>query len=208
MARDAHDLSAIFDEHVADEFVAKDVAATMATMSAAPYVNHVPTMMGGVGADEVAAFYGEHFIGHWPADTAIIPVCRTVGADRVVDEMIMSFTHDIAMPTFLPGVAPTGRPVMLPVVVVMGFEVDSEPPKVAYERIYWDQACLLAQVGLLPAFPEVPLPVTGVAQARKLLDKDLPSNTLLKLNNQGPRRRLTQLSKPPNEPRKQASRTT
>ncbi len=182
MSSSAHDLSAIFDKHVADEFVAKDVAATMATMTAEPFVNHVPTMMGGVGAEQVADFYGKYFIGHWPADTRIIPVCRTVGADRVVDEMIMSFTHDIPMPTFLPGVAPTGRAVMLPVVVVMGFEGD----KVAYERIYWDQACLLVQVGLLPEFPETQLPVTGSAQARKVLEKDLPANTLLKADQPGP----------------------
>jgi len=183
MNNPAHDLSAIFDEHVADEFVAKDVAATMATMTVEPFVNHVPTMMGGVGAEEVANFYGNYFIENWPADTVIIPVCCTVGADRVVDEMIMSFTHDIPMPTFLPGVAPTGRSVMLPVVVVMGFEADSETPKVAYERIYWDQASLLVQVGLID---ETSLPVTGVAQARKVLDKDLPSNTLLKADQPRP----------------------
>ncbi|UXA05214.1 nuclear transport factor 2 family protein [Mycobacterium sp. SMC-2] len=168
MAEIAGDLSAIFDAHVAHEFVAKDVAATMATMTADPFVNHVPTMMGGVGGREVAEFYDRYFIGHWPADTAIIPVCRTVGADRVVDEMIMSFTHDIPMPTFLPGVPPTGRAVLLPVVVVMGFDMGSETPKVAYERIYWDQACLLVQVGLLD---QAPLPVTGVAQARKVMDQ-------------------------------------
>ncbi len=133
MIESGRDLSAIFDAHVAHEFVGKDVAATMATMTADPFVNHVPTMMGGVGAREVAEFYDRYFIGHWPADTTIIPVCRTVGADRVVDEMIMSFTHDIPMPTFLPGVPPTGRAVRLPVVVVMGFEADSGAPKVAYE---------------------------------------------------------------------------
>jgi carboxymethylenebutenolidase len=78
MSNSAYDLSAIFDEHLADEFVAKDVAATMATMTAEPFVNHVPTTMGGVGTDQVADFYAEYFIGHWPADTAIIPVCRPV----------------------------------------------------------------------------------------------------------------------------------
>jgi carboxymethylenebutenolidase len=129
-------------------------------------------MAGGVGADAVADFYVNYFVGHWPADTAIIPVCRTVGADRVVDEMVMSFTHDIPMPAFLPGVAPTGRAVLLPVVVVMGFDGD----KVAYERIYWDQASALVQIGLLD---ETLLPVTGAAQAHKVLDKDLPANTLL-----------------------------
>jgi carboxymethylenebutenolidase len=172
MSQAAYDLSAIFDEHVAGEFVAKDLNATMATMTAEPFVNHVPTMMGGVGGAQVADFYGKYFIGHWPDDTTIIPVCRTVGTDRVVDEMIMSFTHDIPMDTFLPGIAPTGRPVRLPVVVVMGFEDD----KVAFERIYWDQASLLVQVGLLD---ENRLPVTGAAQAQKVLDKDVPANHLL-----------------------------
>ena len=167
-----YDLGAIFDEHVADEFVAKDVAATMATMIAEPFVNHVPTMMGGLGGRAVADFYRRYFVGHWPADTEIIPVSRTVGTDKVVDEMIMSFTHDVAMETFLPGVAPTGRPVRLPVVVVMGFEAG----KVAFERIYWDQASLLVQVGLLD---ETTLPVTGAAQAEKVLDKDVPANHLL-----------------------------
>ena len=98
----------------------------------------------------------------------------------------MSFTHDIPMPTFLPGVAPTGRAVELPVVVVTGFDAQSETPKVAYERIYWDQASLVVQVGLLPEFPERSLPVTGVAQARKVLDKDLPANTLLRAEQPGP----------------------
>jgi carboxymethylenebutenolidase len=166
------DLSAIFDEHVADEFVAKDVAATMSTMSAEPCVNHVPTMMGGVGARNVAEFYDKYFIGHWPDDVEIIPVDRTVGADKVVDEMVLSFTHNIQMDTVLPGVPPTGRPVRLPVVVVMGFDGD----KVAFERIYWDQASALVQVGLLD---ETKLPVTGVAQAEKVLGKDLPSNELV-----------------------------
>ena len=158
MSEGTYDLGAIFDEHVADEFVAKDLTATMATMTSDPFVNHVPTMMGGVGRAQVADFYGEYFIGHWPDDTTITPVSRTVGKDQVVDEMIMNFTHDIPMETFLPGVAPTGRTVRLPVVVVMGFIGN----KVAFERIYWDQASLLAQVGLLD---ENRLPVTGAIQA-------------------------------------------
>jgi carboxymethylenebutenolidase len=179
MSSSAHDLSAIFDEHVAAEFVDRDVAAAMATMTAEPFVNHVPTMMGGVGGGDVADFYRRCFIGYWPADTTIIPVCRTVGADRVVDEMIMSFTHDIPMPTFLPGVPPTGCAVMLPVVVVMGFEGE----KVCFERIYWDQASLLVQVGLLD---DTLLPVTGVAQARKVLDKDWQANTQLNADQPSP----------------------
>jgi carboxymethylenebutenolidase len=67
---------------------------------------------------------------------------------------------------------------MLPVVVVMGFEAD----KIAYERIYWDQACLLVRIGLLD---KALLPLSGVAQARKVLDKDLPANTLLHADQPG-----------------------
>lgn len=168
----ATDLSAIFDEHVADEFEAKDLDATMQTMVAEPYVTHVPTLAGGVGADEVRRFYGSHFIGTWPDDVGITEVSRTVGDDRVVAELVMSFTHDRVMDTLLPGMPPTGRAVRLPVVVVMGFERD----KVAYEHIYWDQASLLVQVG---ALDRSELPVTGAEQAAKLLDKDLPSNELI-----------------------------
>ena len=97
---------------------------------------------------------------------------RTVGADRVVDEMVMHFTHDRVMDTFLPGVAPTGKPSALPVVVVAGFEGG----KVAFERIYWDQASLLVQVGLLD--PSL-LPVCGAEQAAKILDESRPCNGLI-----------------------------
>lgn len=172
MTKATGDLGGLFDEHLRHEFVTQDLAATMATMSAEPYVNHVPTMMGGAGGEALADFYGRYFIGHWPADTTITPVCRTVGADRLVDEMVMSFTHDIVMQSFLPGVPPTGRPVQLPVVAVVGFEEG----RIAYERIYWDQASLLVQIGLLD---ETGLPITGAVQARKVLDKGLPANTLL-----------------------------
>jgi carboxymethylenebutenolidase len=166
------DLGAVFDFHVASEFVTKDLDATMATMVAEPYVTHVPTLAGGVGAEEVQRFYEAHFIGHWPDDVAITNVSRTVGGDQVVDEMVMHFTHDCMMDTFLPGIAPTGRAVRLPVVVVAGFA----DGKVASEHIYWDQASLLVQVGLLD--PAV-LPVSGDEQAAKLLDKNLPSNGLI-----------------------------
>ena len=169
---DGFDLGAVFDAHVANEFESKDLDATMATMVAEPTVTHVPTLAGGVGADEVRRFYGAHFIGTWPDDVNIVLVSRTVGSDRVVDEMIMEFTHDRVMDTFLPGLAPTGRPVRLPVVVVAGFAGG----KVASEHIYWDQASLLVQVGVLDGLA---LPVVGAGQAAKLLDRDRPCNGLI-----------------------------
>ena len=168
------DIGAVFDEHVAAEFVDLDLDATMATMTEEPYVNHVPVMTGGVGRAEVRSFYGQHFIGKWPADIEITPVSRTVGADQVVDELVLAFTHDIEMPQLLPGIAPSGRHVRLPFCVVVKFD----DGKVAHEHIYWDQASLLVQVGLLdPA----DFPVTGAEQAENVLDpRAHPLNQLMR----------------------------
>jgi carboxymethylenebutenolidase len=168
------DLAGVFDDHVAAEFVDLDLDATMATMTDDPYVNHIPVMTGGVGFEGVRRFYGDHFIGKWPRDIAITAVSRTVGESQVVDELILSFTHDIEMPQLLPGIAPSGKPVQLAFCVVVGFE----DGKVAHEHIYWDQASLLVQVGLLdPA----ELPVTGAEQADTVLDpRAHPLNRLIR----------------------------
>jgi carboxymethylenebutenolidase len=110
-------------------------------------------MTGGYGREAVRRFYETWFIGRWPKDTALKRLSRTIGQDRVVDEVIVSFTHDCEMPALLPGIAPTGRKVALPHVVVVGFDHG----KIAYEHIYWDQASLLVQIGLLD---KAKLPVT------------------------------------------------
>jgi carboxymethylenebutenolidase len=167
------DLGAVFDAHVKAEFIEKSVADTMATMAPEPYLTHVPTLAGGTGRGEVERFYRDHFVGHWPDDVEVKPVSRTVGENRVVDELVVSFTHDREMRVYLPGVAPTGRRVVLPHVVVMGFD---DSGRVAYEHIYWDQATLLVQVGLLdPAS----LPVSGAEEARRLLDPGQPANEMI-----------------------------
>jgi carboxymethylenebutenolidase len=175
MASDPKGLGAKFDAHTAAEFKARDIDATMATMSATPHVTHVPTMTGGNGREAVRRFYETWFIGHWPEDTVITPVSRIIGEDSVVDEVIISFTHDCDMPAILPGVAPTGRKVTIPFVVVVGFDSG----KVAFERIYWDQASVLAQLGLIDA---AKLPVSGADQAARLRDPNLPSNALIPKN--------------------------
>jgi carboxymethylenebutenolidase len=168
------DIADVFDDHVTAEFVDMDLNATMATMTDDPYVNHVPVMTGGVGLEGVRQFYGDHFIGKWPKDIEITPVSRTVGESQVVDELVLSFTHDIEMPQLLPGVAATGRHVQLAFCVVVGFR----DGKVAHEHIYWDQASLLAQVGLLDASE---LPVTGAEQAGNVLDpRARPLNDLIR----------------------------
>jgi carboxymethylenebutenolidase len=165
-------LGQVFDAHTAAEFQTRDIEATMATMAAKPHVTHVPTMTGGHGHDAVRRFYDTWFIGHWPEDLVVKQVSRTTGDSQVVDEVILSFTHDREMPAVLPGIKPTGRKVAIPFVVVVGFDGD----KIAFERIYWDQASMLVQLGLLD---KVALPVTGAEQTAWLLDPDLPSNTLI-----------------------------
>ena len=167
-----YDLGALWDEHLRHEFETRDVDATMATMVAEPYVNHVPTLTGGVGHDQLKRFYKYHFIGANPADTELVPISRTVGADQVVDEMLFKFTHTSEIDWMLPSIQPTGRRVEIPIVAIVRF-VDG---KVAHEHIYWDQASVLVQVGLLdPAG----LPVAGAETARKVADNTRPSNKLM-----------------------------
>ena len=159
---ESRDLGALFDSHISREFADKDVDATMETMVPEPYVHCVPIMTGGFGGEGVRRFYSEHFVNQIPKDATVTPISRTVGKDQVVDELIVSFTHDTQWDYLLPGLPPTGKRVELPHVVVMKFESG----KVAHEHIYWDQASLLVEVGLLdPA----KLPVAGVEQARRLL---------------------------------------
>jgi carboxymethylenebutenolidase len=141
----AGDPPTILDEHLAAEFAHRDIARTMATMAPDPYLNHVPVMTGGVGWDDVHRFYKNHFIPGWPEDTVSTPVARTIGAERVIDELVVTYTHDRGMDAIIPGVPPTGRRVELPHAVVVGFE----DGRVAWEHIYWDQALALRQLGLL-----------------------------------------------------------
>jgi carboxymethylenebutenolidase len=166
------DLAATFDAHVQAEFQDLDLEATMATMSSDPYVHHVPTITGGNGTDGVREFYRDHFIGRWPEDTETRQISRTVGENQVVDELLMTFTHDRELEIMLSGIPPTGRRITIPVVVVVGFENG----KVHHEHIYWDQASVLVQAGVLHRND---LPLTGAEQAQSLVDQGRPKNRLL-----------------------------
>jgi len=155
------DLGAVFDKHVKHEFVDRDVEATMRTMVKEPYVHNVANLKGGRGYKGVYDYYKNHFVGKMPADTKVTRISRTVGKNQVVDELILSFTHDIEIKSMLPGIRPTGRFVELPHIVVMKFK----GKKIAHEHIYWDQGSLLAQVGMLDPND---VPVIGIEQAREL----------------------------------------
>ena len=161
------EMIAKWDEHISYEFSTRDVSSTIATMVEDAYVNHVPVMTGGYGHDALRRFYAEDFISLMPADTSIKLISRTLGQDQLVDEMIFSFTHTEEMPWMLPGVPPTHRHVDIPLVVVVGFREG----KLAHERIYWDQASVLKQIGLLT---NPSLPVFGGETAQKLLNPALP----------------------------------
>lgn len=167
-----YDLGALWEYHRSCEFDARDTAMTMATMVASPYVNHIPTMTGGVGFAQLARFYKYHFIPKNSAQRDGILISRTIGATQIVEELVARFVHDREMDWMLPGIAPTGKKVEIPLVVIVKFR----GPKLYHEHIYWDQASVLAQLGLLDPRG---LPVVGRQQAHKLIDESLPSNTLL-----------------------------
>ena len=155
------DLTNLWEEHTAHEFGSGDTEATLRTMVEDAYVNHVPVLTGGRGHDELREFYSKDFIPMMPPDTTLTPISRTVGQEQLVDEMIFSFTHTMEMPWMLPGVKPTGKRVEIPLVAIVKFR----DGKLAHEHIYWDQASVLKQLGLLT---DASLPVRGVETAAKV----------------------------------------
>ena len=165
-------LRQLWEEHVRHEFATHNTEDTLATMVEDAYVNHIPVLTGGVGREELREFYSKRFIPQMPPDTEMIPISRTIGNNQLVDEMVFKFTHTIQMDWMLPGLAPTGRRVEVPLVAIVQFRDE----KLAHEHIYWDQASVLVQLGLLEAGT---LPVAGVESARKALNPNLTSNSLM-----------------------------
>jgi carboxymethylenebutenolidase len=160
-------LDAVFNAHM-DAELAGDLDKTLATMSPNPHLVNVPTMVGGQGPNGVRTFYSKRLIGQFfPPDVKFESISRTYSEERLIDELIISFTHTTAIDWMLPGVKPTGKPVETVFVVIVGIEGG----KVSYEHILWDQANVLVQLGLLdPAG----LPVTGAGAAAKLRNPSMP----------------------------------
>ena len=155
------DLARLWQEHTKHEFSTRDTDATLATMTEDAYVNHVPVLTGGSGKSALRTFYAEDFIPNMPPDTKLTQISRTVGEDQLVDEMIFSFTHTQEMPWMLPGIPPTNRYVEVALVAIVRFR----DGKLAHEHIYWDQASVLKQLGLLT---DSALPAFGIESARKV----------------------------------------
>ncbi|MBM4123127.1 MAG: ester cyclase [Nitrospira sp.] len=163
----------LLEKHVNAELQG-DLDTTMATMSDNPHLHNIPNMMGGNGYDGVRSFYKNHLVGKFfPPDVTMKRVSLTVGTTQIVDELVITFTHTTVIDWLLPEIAPTGKKVEVAVVVIAGVKDN----KITHEHIYWDQASVLAQVGLLD--PKN-LPVCGSEGARKLLDPSVPNRTLKK----------------------------
>jgi len=184
------DLEAIWDEHTAFEFETRNVEDTMATMVQEPYVNHVPTLTGGVGRAKLSVFYRDHFIHSNPDGTDLDLISRTVGVDRIVDEFLFCCKHDRVIDWLLPGVPPTGKDLRIPFTAIVNIRGD----RLFHEHIAWDQLTVLFQLGLMPEYLPFPYPVaestsgkkieyrvpgTGVDTAQKLADEaSVPSNEM------------------------------
>lgn len=152
----------VLNEHVEAEMKG-DLDSTLSTMSADPHVNHVPTMIGGVGAGAVREFYQGIVPSKlfFPSDVEMIEISQTIDKNQIVLEMIIKFTHNTEVTWMLPGLSPTGKRVEVPLVVIAGIK----DGKVTHEHIYWDQASVLVQIGLLD--PQG-LPVHGIAATRHM----------------------------------------
>ncbi|CAO2653059.1 Nn.00g024700.m01.CDS01 [Neocucurbitaria sp. VM-36] len=189
------DLEDIWEEHTYYEFQDRSVEWTMSTMVQEPYVNHVPTLTGGIGRVALTRFYRENFIFNNSADTELELISRTVGIDRVVDEFLFKFTHNMKVDWLLPGVPPTFKKASVPFTAIVNIRGD----RLYHEHIAWDQGTLLRQLGLMPEYLPYPyplateratqveksveyqVPVEGVKTAHMLRERNsVPSNEMFK----------------------------
>ena len=140
----------LWERHTEYEFALKDANLAVSTMVDDATVMHLPTMSGGIAKENLRHYYADVFIPGIPADTTTELIARSVGDSLLVDEFIMRMTHDQDIPFLLPGLAPTHKTVEVPTVVIVTFRGDL----MESERIYWDQATVLSQLGLIdPSLP-------------------------------------------------------
>ena len=165
-------LIAVWEAHTAAEFEQKNADAAIATMTEHPVLIHVPVGTGATGRDALRKFYKEMFIPQLPPDAELQLLTRSVAENRLIDEFILRFTHTVQMDWFAPGIAPTGHRLEVPHVGIIAFENG----KINSEHIYWDQATVLLQLGIL----KKGLPVLGAEQADRLLNPDAPANQLIR----------------------------
>lgn len=168
---DEKGMSDLWDQHLAAEFGAKSTEQALATMGPHPNVNMVPLMVGGIGREQLGEFYSKYLLAQVPPDMTTTPISRTIGQGRLVDEFVSHFTHSIQMDWLLPGIPPTGKRLEVPTIIIVTFENG----KIASERVYWDQASVLVQIGLI----DRSLPVLGAEVAHQVINPTQPMNALL-----------------------------
>ena len=153
----------LLEKHVAAEGEG-DPETTMATMCENPHLLNVANMMGGDDRTGVRAFYANHLVGKFfPPDVQFNRISLTIGRAQIVEELVITFTHTVKVDWMLPNIEPTNKKIEICLVVIAGIKDN----KITHEHVYWDQASVLVQVGLLnPA----DLPVVGAQSARKLLN--------------------------------------
>ncbi|CRG88991.1 carboxymethylenebutenolidase [Talaromyces islandicus] len=166
------DLEEIWDEHTKFEFGTRSVEDTMGTMVQEPYVNHIPTITGGIGREKLSYFYAHHFIFNNPSDTSLELISRTVGIDRVIDEFIFCLTHEKMVDWLIPGIPPTGKKLRIPFTAIVNIRGD----RLYHEHISWDQLTVLFQLGLMPEYLPIPysLPNGPTPQAGYKLEYRVP----------------------------------
>jgi carboxymethylenebutenolidase len=162
----------VWQAHTAAEFEHKNADLAIATMTEHPVLIHVPVGTGATGREALRKFYKEIFIPQLPPDAELHLLTRSVADNRLIDEFILRFTHTVQMDWFAPGIAPTGRRLEVPHVGVISFE----NRKISSEHIYWDQATVLLQLGILKG----DLPALGAEQGDRLLNPNAPANKLIK----------------------------
>jgi carboxymethylenebutenolidase len=165
--------SALWDNHLECEFVHKSPSAALKTMTDNPRVTIVPTMIGGKGTAELRDFYARHFLNQIPPDMEVISVSRTTGQNRIVDELVMKFTHTMQMDWLLPGISPTGKRIEVALAVIVSMEGD----RIAAENLYYDNATVLKQAGLIT---DPKLPILGAEHAQNMLSHTAPLNELIR----------------------------
>jgi carboxymethylenebutenolidase len=128
-------------------------------MTENPYVFLIASGAARVGRAVVHEFYANHFLPKIPPDLEITSLSQSFGNDRIAEEMVIRFTHAIEMDWLLPGLRPTGQIAEFVLAAIIQFQ----DGKVAHEHLYWDQATVLSQMGVL----NHPMAATGVASAGK-----------------------------------------
>ena len=158
---DRQKILAIWQRLTHAEFVLKDPDAALVPMCEDPYVLCIPSGTGGSGRTGVREFYASQFLPRIPPDFELLSVSQTFGDDRIVEEFVIRFTHTLDMDWMLPSVRATNRRVEFALVGIIEFQAG----KVAGERLYWDQAAVLSQLGI----PDHPVAAAGAGSAAQLL---------------------------------------